>query len=262
MLLFSTNYLAHHGVKGQKWGVRHGPPYPIEDKVLRAGTKLNSVSATYVDSDKYRNSGRWMYTFNPDDEWDASVYKGPFSLYLIQSRGAMFIKEHQFEVVKDLKMPTKKERVDEFKKLLNDEKFSEQVKNDLLDTQYALVVYNMTDAKGNRFDDVDIENIKTQKDLMRAYQIFNYAMEASYEQVSTKEYVRRMSEKYDAMVDDHNQGDEYNDVHDPVIIFRANEALKSIVNEPASKYLTYKDVSKTTEKVERELSKRGKRVRL
>lgn len=24
------NYLSHHGIKGQKWGVMHGPPYPLE----------------------------------------------------------------------------------------------------------------------------------------------------------------------------------------------------------------------------------------
>lgn len=24
-----TNYLAHHGIKGQKWGVMNGPPYPL-----------------------------------------------------------------------------------------------------------------------------------------------------------------------------------------------------------------------------------------
>ena len=24
-------YLAHHGVKGQNWGVRRGPPYPLDD---------------------------------------------------------------------------------------------------------------------------------------------------------------------------------------------------------------------------------------
>lgn len=23
--------LYHYGIKGQKWGVRRGPPYPIED---------------------------------------------------------------------------------------------------------------------------------------------------------------------------------------------------------------------------------------
>lgn len=24
------NELHHHGIEGQKWGVRNGPPYPIE----------------------------------------------------------------------------------------------------------------------------------------------------------------------------------------------------------------------------------------
>lgn len=25
-----NEYLAHHGIKGQSWGVQHGPPYPVE----------------------------------------------------------------------------------------------------------------------------------------------------------------------------------------------------------------------------------------
>ncbi len=32
-------YLAHHGVKGQKWGVRHGPPYPLKDGRSRGRAK-------------------------------------------------------------------------------------------------------------------------------------------------------------------------------------------------------------------------------
>ena len=29
-LAASANSLEHHGVKGQKWGERNGPPYPLD----------------------------------------------------------------------------------------------------------------------------------------------------------------------------------------------------------------------------------------
>lgn len=32
----NKTYLAHHGVKGQKWGVQHGPPYPLDEKGKKA----------------------------------------------------------------------------------------------------------------------------------------------------------------------------------------------------------------------------------
>lgn len=41
------NVLAHHGVKGQKWGVRNGPPYPL-DKSSRSGTIVQDA----IDSGK------------------------------------------------------------------------------------------------------------------------------------------------------------------------------------------------------------------
>jgi len=33
--LFSEEYLMHHGIKGQKWGVKHGPPYPLDSSVSK-----------------------------------------------------------------------------------------------------------------------------------------------------------------------------------------------------------------------------------
>jgi hypothetical protein len=46
---------------------------------------------------------------------------------------------------------------------------------------------------------------------------------------SVNEYMKRMSGKFDAMVDDNNQ-DIYNMAHDPVIIFRAQDALATVGN--------------------------------
>ena len=33
------NYIAHHGTPGQKWGQRHGPPYPLKQAKLKANSK-------------------------------------------------------------------------------------------------------------------------------------------------------------------------------------------------------------------------------
>lgn len=47
----TTDELSHHGIKGQKWGKRNGPPYPLDasdksasEKRLSANNKINKVS--------------------------------------------------------------------------------------------------------------------------------------------------------------------------------------------------------------------------
>ena len=39
---YYTNELYHHGVKGQKWGIQNGPPYPLDDPNL-PGKKLYKI---------------------------------------------------------------------------------------------------------------------------------------------------------------------------------------------------------------------------
>lgn len=29
-MVYESNYISHHGIKGQSWGVRNGPPYPLK----------------------------------------------------------------------------------------------------------------------------------------------------------------------------------------------------------------------------------------
>ena len=251
-------YLAHHGIKGQKWGVRHGPPYPIEDKTLKKGMRLNSVSGI-SSGEAYKSRGVPMYTYNPDDKWDSSVYKGPFSYYMRRMRGVRTVTEHQYEVISDLKMPSKDERVKAFKDLYGDKKFRKPMIRELEDCRKQLVLYGIgssTEMK-KRIKEVNLRDLKTDSDYETAYEIFNHAMEDHWRHKSTREYMNRMSSEYDAMVDDNNQGI-YNDAHDPVIVFRANEVLKLVGSTPVSDL----EIVANYNQVYDVMSKEGKSVKL
>lgn len=257
---YNTNYLEHHGIKGQKWGVRNGPPYPIEDKVLPKGTRLNSVSSRYTDSEVYRKNGKPMYTYRNDERWDNKVYKGPFSKYLILYRGAKFIKEHAYETTEDLRMPTRKERFDAFKDMFNDKKTRKIVKSDLDTYQKMLVRQQVGNQKDReQYAKFNSNKIKTDEDMKVAYDIFNHAMERAYANKSTVLYLEKMKKNYDAMVDDNNQG-VYNRAHDPIIVFRGDRYLKSLPED--SKYLTMKEIYTNTEEVSIGLAMGGERVKL
>ena len=63
------NELSHHGIKGQRWGVRHGPPYPLNRgarSASRIHRKTKSISGTSNKLETYRSKmiGRYEKT-NP-----------------------------------------------------------------------------------------------------------------------------------------------------------------------------------------------------
>lgn len=41
------DYLMHHGIEGQKWGVRHGPPYPLDRKASSGVNKEKNSQKNY-----------------------------------------------------------------------------------------------------------------------------------------------------------------------------------------------------------------------
>lgn len=224
---------------------------------LKAGTRLNSVTGKYFDADKYKDNGKWIYTYRDDDSWDNKVYKGPFAKYLVMYRGARFIAEHKYETVKDLKMATEKDRIEEFKNLNK-----KDLIKDLELVRNQLIYYNIGNKQEQQeFRDFDPNNIKSEDDWRIAYAIFSHAMESSYYYKSTKEYSEKMQSKYDAMVDDNNRG-VYCNTHDPIIIFRANEALKKISDKPASSLLKVQDILDNYNEVVNELAKEGMKVKL
>lgn len=44
-----NDYLEHHGIQGQKWGIKHGPPYPLDRKTSKAIKKSGKVTVNVKD---------------------------------------------------------------------------------------------------------------------------------------------------------------------------------------------------------------------
>lgn len=59
--LEEENQLTHHGVKGQKWGVKNGPPYPI-DKSSRHGTIVKNAIESGEVSKKINREKQMRHT--------------------------------------------------------------------------------------------------------------------------------------------------------------------------------------------------------
>ena len=243
----SRNVLKHYGVEGQKWGVRRGPPYPIDDTTMYKGEHLKSVS-TWFDSENYRNSGRKMYTYNSNDEFDSMVYKGFFATCLAL-KDPIVIAEHEYEVTKDLSMPTKAQRVQEFKDMYNEKKLGKKVRKDLDMIRKLLLEQKIgSEEDREKFKKFDPNNVKSDDDWKLAYRMFCHVMNAPpWTFKSVDAFMKRMAYKFDAMVDDNNQ-DIYNMAHDPVIIFRANEALKTVGK---AKMLTVEEILENRDKAEK-----------
>lgn len=246
--VLSGKYLMHHGVKGQQWGVRRGPPYPIENNVLPKGTKLKSVNFRYKNPDQYKNTGRWIYTYRPEEEWDNKVYKGPFAVYCIK-RGAQWLAEHEYETTKDLKMPTSKERYDMFKSL----------NKNVIQSDINYFLSSFASSYGDKFNPLKNAKVKnyTEDQWKLAYEAFNHLMERNDMFSSTREYTRKISKIYDAMVDDNNQS-RYNDARDPIIIFKGRQYLRSIGTE----FISYDEIMSNFDEVKTEMNKQGKNVKL
>lgn len=162
-----------------------------------------------------------MYKQNND--WDNKIYKGPFAVQKINI-GAEYVYEHRYVTLKDLTMPSKKERFDEFKKLYNDYKKKKEYTM-IFDLEDEISNIKEFEYFKQEYSSIDLYNLKTNKDYKIAYEIFNRLMTRSYGYQSSEEYSKRISDKWDAMPDD-NDRTNYNLAQSPLIIFRANEVLK------------------------------------
>ena len=57
----TPNYLMHHGVDGQKWGVKHGPPYPLDDSTSTGKKLVKRESKRVAQGEAYKEKRKAKY---------------------------------------------------------------------------------------------------------------------------------------------------------------------------------------------------------
>lgn len=207
-----SNELYHHGIRGQKWGVRNGPPYPLKGgkyavtkkKKLRSESNRHNSSYNKRHYDKTINKGATLSTlsWNPDRTKDTDMFFATYDKLDKQQYRAMFNKKTETElfdqygnkvgtgkfykynidnkIVKDVKVASEDSSVEGFKKMYEkDRDFYNYVTDpSRMESQFVKGKYvfkGYREAK-KALDKIRNDENVTDKDLAKVYRMFNYTI--------------------------------------------------------------------------------------
>lgn len=207
---YNTYELTHHGIQGQKWGVRHGPPYPLKggsytaeikkkkyrkhfhndannkkhfDKIIKKDTELNTLS---YDKNRTKNTDMFFAAF---DKRDKDQYRSMFNKKIEQDvydesgnkigSGSFYKFQITNKIVKDVKVASEDSGSKAFKKLYSESRDFYNFVNDQSRMEGAFDKTRLK-FKGYRESMKALENIRAngnnvkEEDLNKIYRLFNY----------------------------------------------------------------------------------------
>ena len=206
--------LFHHGVKGQQWGVKHGPPYPIQKGnpvTLRAGTKISRLSIY----DESVSQGRAYVNYN---NLDKDHYKGFFAARLKALHGNADVYEITFTAKKDLKSPGLEERINTFKELYeNDPEIRKELAKYYRSNHIKFAPLFLYEKRYKDLTDADLEKI--------GYNTFVRSLGDVNRKTSEKYFNALIKKGYDFVMDDMDGQYMLRYGREPAIVFDRNESL-------------------------------------
>lgn len=273
-------FLFHHGVKGQKWGIRrwqnedgtltpegkeHYRTHDYEfEKGFRFNTTVASKYGTFFD-----NQPKVNYVYDAGNETDSHIYKGILT-YAKVLNGSQYIATKEYEAVNDLKAPSDTKAVDLFVEAYKDNP-SEMAKG--LTTMRKYVDFNkkmlskrgidLSKAMNDVLDGPKKYNKRTSEEELRnigfKLMVNNSGMLGDPKVAKAVDafYNKIKSKGYNALIDYNNRG-VYNDAQMPLIILDSLKDLKvkNIVS------LNVDDYEDSLNKAVDHVTKLGETVRL
>lgn len=198
-------YLVHHGIRGQKWGKRNGPPYPLKgsdysvtekkymgtksdyynskrnkmhfDDTIKKGTELGTLSFS---KDRTKNTDMFYAAW---DKLDRDRYMAAFNGPVRDAETGKKVRKFLItnKAIKDMNVASEDTSVEAFKKLVkNDRDFSNfiydenRMEKHFVKTRYAWKPYREARDALHKMREEDHE--LTDKDLRKVYRMFNYTI--------------------------------------------------------------------------------------
>lgn len=219
-----NNFLIHYGVKGQQWGILHGPPYPVSDKGetrIKAGySKIHRLSMR----DESASKGHAYVTFLKSD---SKRYKGFFGMRLHSSPTKIRkdVYQYKFKNNEDLVSPSKQKRVDTFLKMYK----KDPILRDELKKYYKkeMNAYQRKDSIGS-IRKKKIEKLTDDK----KYNIFSRSIGSENSYIRDKYFKELSKQGYNFVIDDLDAG---KFGKQPAIIFNREKTLTNIGKKVVSK---------------------------
>lgn len=252
--------LRHHGILGQEWGVRNGPPYPLDKKTIKSAYKQQKINNKSINkgvrSDNFRDrhtisKGTIMYrtSANPNEslsgpkyvsylDVDRNNYKGGWVRLTAKADKAY---EYKYLLTEDLKVPSRQELKQVINKCVskNRESQRETVNNWLTMAFPEGSVYRsqalslFSGSEKQRMDKLVNEGLKQFKNMSLDQAYFYTAQTFGTNTKIKNDVIKTLKRRgYNAMTDEAGVGGRNGyDIEggDPLIVFDGNVLQKQSV---------------------------------